>query len=117
MKVYLKYVVLFFILVSCKTNQSVVLDPIKDIPKNITNRFVIPMVNNKETALGMCKLIIKERYAKVDVDKLVLDKAILVANDKVWEIVLRTPNLGFGYIFNIRINKNTGEILNFWVVK
>lgn len=105
------------ILLGCKSKPIEPYNPIRDIPKEIKEKYVIPLVGNEETALGIAKLIIKERYKDVNIDSLTLEKIELVSEEKVWEIVLKTPNAGFGLIFNIRINKNTGEILNYWVVK
>ena len=94
------------ILLGCKSKPIEPYNPIRDIPKEIKEKYVIPLVGNEETALGIAKLIIKERYKDVNIDSLTLEKIELVSEEKVWEIVLKTPNAGFGLIFNIRINKN-----------
>lgn len=117
MKLFFKYFAFIFLVSACKSSQTTAVDPIKDLPNLVNERYVIPLVGNKETALNISKLIIKERYQKVNVETLIVDKAILVANEKVWEIVLKSPVSGFMHVYNIRINRNTGEILNFWVVK
>lgn len=114
---YLKIIFLLLILTGCKAQQKSSHDPVKDLPKEITERFAIPRVQTKETAIAICKLIIKENNTKVNVEELVVDKAILIADDKVWEIVLKSPVSGFMHQYHIRINKNTCEILNFWVSK
>lgn len=117
MKLFFKSCVFILLISGCKSTQTTPINPIKDLPKEINERYVIPLVGNKETALSISKLIIKERYQKVNVEALIVDKAILVADEKVWEIVLKSPVSGFMHVYNIRINKNTGEVLNFWVAK
>lgn len=108
---------LLIILLGCKSKPIIPYNPIRDIPSEITERYVIPLVGDKDTALAISKLIIKESYKNVAIESLIIEKIALVANGKVWEIALKTPNAGFGLFFTIRINKNTGEILNYWVVK
>jgi hypothetical protein len=115
----IKIIILFMIvsLLGCKSKQIETHDLVKDIPKEIKERYIPDLIQNKESAIAIAKIIIKEHYKDLDVDTLVLSKIMLVANDKVWEIVLTTPKAGFGNVFNIRVNKNTGEILNYWVYK
>ena len=117
MKIFFKYCVLFLLMSACKSTKTTSLDPVKDLPREISERYVIPLVGNKDTALNISKLIIKERYQRVNVEELIVDKVILVSNEKVWEIVLKSPASGFTHVYHIRINKNNGEILNFWTVK
>ena len=119
MKRFCKIIFLLFFIVSCKTQERVLSynDPVKDLPKEINERFVIPRIKSKETAVEICRLIIKDHNERINVKELIVEKATLISNDRVWEIVLKTPNSGLCCIYNIRINKNTGEILNFWVVK
>lgn len=117
MKSFFKFCIFILLISSCKSTQRNPSDPIKDLPKEIKERYIIPLVGNKDTALSISKLIIKERYQKVNVNALIVDKAVLIADEKVWEIVLKNPVPGFMPVYNIRINKNTGEILNFWVAK
>ncbi len=117
MKLFFKYCAFILLVSACKSSQITPVDPIKDLPKVINERYVIPLVGNKDTALNISKLIIKERYQKVNIEALIVDKAILIADERVWEIVLKSPVSGFMNVYNIRINKNTGEVLNFWVAK
>ena len=90
------------------------IDPIKDLPKEISTKYGTDIIPDKETALMYADIILKKRYINVDFDVLKPYEISLIAEDKVWEIkVLRKPN----YYYHLRLNKNNGEVLNIWVDK
>lgn len=90
-------------------------DPIRDIPKKINYKYVNPIIPDKETALLYADVIFKKRYKNVDFDSLKPYDIKLVAEDWIWEVKVTQETFQGKYTyFYLRINKNTGEIVNSW---
>lgn len=88
---------------------------INDLPKEINCRYVIPIIPNKETALQMVDVIVKNRYVNVDFDKLKPYEIKLIANHKVWEVKITQEVFLRKYTYYyIRLNRNTGEVIDIW---
>lgn len=93
-------------------------DRIKDLPKKINVVYVINIISDENTAIEYAKIILKKRYPNVSFEKLEPFEITSIAEGKVWEVKIPTdPQLRGIAHYHIRINKNTGEILNFWVDK
>lgn len=93
-------------------------DPIRDLPEEISFKYGTDIIPDKETALEYADIILKKRYINTKIDELKPYEITLIEEDKVWEIKLPTDTRlrGIAY-FHIKINKNTGEVLNIWVDK
>lgn len=101
-----------------KRNNDPNYDPIKDLPEIINSKYVIPMIPNEETALQYAEIILKKRYKGMDFEEVKPFEVHLIADEKVWDIQAPVNKRlrGIAY-FHLRINKNTGEVLNSWVDK
>lgn len=101
-----------------KGNSNSYFDPIKDLPEIINSKYVIPMIPDEETALQYAEIIFKKRYKGMDFEEVKPFEVYLIAEEKVWDIKAPVDKRlkGIAY-FHLRINKNTGEILNSWVDK
>lgn len=94
------------------------INPIRDLPKEITIKYSIDIIPDKETALEYADLILKNRYINTKIDDLKPYEIELNKEGTVWKIKLPTDNrLRRKAYFHLNINKNTGEILNIWVDK
>lgn len=94
------------------------IDPIKDLPREISTKYGTDIIPDEETALEYADVILKKRYINTQIDKLKPYEIELIAEGKVWEIKLPTdPRLREVAYFHLRINKNNGEVLNIWVDK
>lgn len=51
-----------------KKEESDNIDPIKDLPKEISNKYGTDIIPDKETALMYADIILKKRYINVDFD-------------------------------------------------
>jgi hypothetical protein len=113
------FIYLFFVsLISCKSLGQKSNNPITDLPKEIDTRYGIDIVPNEKTALKIAEIILEERFVNVNFNDLKPFQINLIADEKVWEIIV-VEKVFKGKIttYNLRINKNTGEILNLWVIR
>lgn len=114
---------IFFIISLCLVTQLVTSqekknnnkrDRMKDLPKNINITYGTDIIPDEETALKYTYLIFKSRYINVSFEDMKPYIINLTANGKVWEVKALIRNYKNKY-YIIRINKNTGEILNIWL--
>jgi len=96
------------------TNERI--DTVKELPKVIAVRYGNDLVPDENTAVQIADVILKRRTASVNFDKLKPYLVKSIADDKVWEIkITQEVFVGKFSYWYVRINKNTGEILNIWV--
>src|SRR5690606_10831481 len=89
-------------------------DRIKDLPKKIDVVYGTDIIPDKETALQYADLIFKTRYPNTPFDNLKPYTINLIADERVWEVKVPIGNNNNKY-YILRINKNTGEIINIWL--
>ena len=93
-------------------------DPIKELPSKLFQRYSTDIIPDIETANAYVEIIIKKRYVNSQIEELKPFETILIANDRVWYVKIRKHlNPKSQYFYHVKINKNTGEILNIWVDK
>ncbi len=111
-------IIWLFSMVGCSSvAQSI--NPIRDTPLPIKERYGIDLISSKELAVKIAELIWKEKYND-DIDSYKPFKVKLVNDGKVWEVigVNKAKNRSIlKRVYHMKINRNTGEILNNWVVK
>ena len=91
---------------------------VDDLPKEIIVRYGIDMVPNEKSAIEISKIIFKERFVNLKYKYFKPFMVCLIADGKVWDLVLSPKKEEMHpIIYHIRINKNTGEIINFWIEK
>jgi len=89
-------------------------DRIRDLPKKINIVYGTDIIPDKETALQYADLIFKTRYPNTPFDNLKPYTINLIGDEKVWEVKVPIGNYDNKY-YILRINKNTGEIINIWL--
>lgn len=94
-------------------------NPIKDTPKELTHKYGTDLVPSKNVASEIASIIWKERYLNDDIDAYKPFNVSSIEDDKVWEVIAKSPNKNtvLKRVYHMKINKNTGEILNNWVEK
>lgn len=117
-----KYIICLIggLLTSCSsTAQKKGYNPIKDLPKEIVVKFGIDIIPNEDLALKVAESILREHNRNVEFNDLKPFTINLIADGKVWDISISDkPNTEYRVIrrtYHLRINKNTGEVLNYWV--
>lgn len=91
-------------------------DPIREVPKKILYKYATPLIPDEETAIEYADIVLKKRYKNIDFNQLKPYEIKLIADDWIWEIkVTQQVFYWKKSYFYLRINKNTGEIVNFWV--
>ena len=89
----------------------------QQLPNKIERRYGNDLIKDKKMATDYALLIFKSVYKNVDFDNLESIEIREIAENKVWDIKavrLALPNSNKYFYYNIRINKNTGEVLNIW---
>ena len=118
MKKQIGQILLAFILInilnSCKTKNVDPMQHITNIDKPIKIRFGNNIIKDEEMALFMAEYIFSNRYKNIDFKKFKPFVIQSIEGNKVWEIIASKKLYGKKPTFTIRINKNTGEILNLW---
>ena len=84
---------------------------IDELPCTIVERYGTDVIPDEETLITYIDILINKRYS-VDAEELKPYQISLIANEKVWKIVIKL-NCRFCKLY-ININKNTGEVLNFY---
>lgn len=87
----------------------------EQLPCKITYRYSIDIIPDKETAVKYADILISNREL-LNTDKAKPYQVNLIDDNKIWQIVVRSYNCISCKIY-ININKNTGEILNFYKVE
>ena len=89
---------------------------IDDLPKVIIERFGIDIVPNEKTAIKLTKIIFKERFVNIrNFNNFKPFEVKLICEGKVWEVKIENKiEKPYKFAYFIRINKNTGEVLNLW---
>jgi hypothetical protein len=108
----IKFIVLLFLIVGCGSN-NIHQDAVRDIPKKIKVVYLKNLIDSKETAIKLGELIIRDYYSLKEINLKVLS-ANLVSDEKVWDILFSNAEAGFTHRYIIRLNRNTGEVLNIW---
>jgi len=107
-----------FLLLSCSTLKQTNYNPITDLPKEINVRYGTDVISKEESALKIAEILFIEDSPNTNFDVYKPFKIQLIADGKVWDIEASTQEKNFKGIrktYHIRINKNTAEVLNFWV--
>ena len=81
------------------------------LPCTIIERYGTDVIPDEETLIKYIDILIKKRYS-VDAEELKSYQISLIANEKVWKTVIKL-DCRFCKAY-ININKNTGEVLNFY---
>lgn len=113
-------ILLYFILVGCNVQNKTTYDPIKDIPKEITNRYGQDMILSEDMALSIAEIIFKAHDKYNSFDDYKPFSINLVSDGRVWEIIAKPVSGNLHSVrkkYYLRLNKNTGEVLNFWTDK
>ena len=84
---------------------------IDELPCTIIERYATDVIPDEETLIKYIDILINKRYS-VDAEELKPYQISLIANEKVWKTVIKL-NCRFCKAY-ININKNTGEVLNFY---
>lgn len=83
-----------------------------ELPAHINQRYGSDIIDNQEMALKFARLVFENKYKYVNFDSLCTFKIESISEDRVWEIVASNPKIYYSRQYTMRINKNTGEILN-----
>lgn len=106
----------FFLIFNGCVSKKEVVDPIKELPNSIQNNFGTDILPNKEVAIKVCEIILLERYKNVDFNNYKPFIIESISEDRVWYIrAVQKDNPQRKHVYNIKINKNTGEVYNIWV--
>jgi hypothetical protein len=84
---------------------------IDELPCTIIERYGTDVIPDEETLIKYIDILINKRYS-VDAEELKPYQISLIANEKVWKTEIKL-NCRFCKVY-ININKNTGEVLNFY---
>lgn len=96
--------------------QDTISDPIKDLPKEIQFHYGTDIIPDESTAMELAEVILKNRYRSTNFKKLKPFEINLIADNKVWDVKIVQNTFRFKTTeYHIRLNKNTGEVLNIWV--
>lgn len=85
---------------------------IDQLPCKFTDRYGMDIIPDEETATTYTDIIISKREL-LNSDKVKPYQISLIANDKVWHIIVKSYKCRDCKIY-INISKNTGEILNYY---
>lgn len=85
---------------------------IDQLPCKITYRYGTDIIPDEAAAIKYIDLLISKRYF-LDSEKSKPYQISLIADNKVWHVVVKSYNCRYCKIY-ININKNTGEVLNFY---
>ncbi|MCU7613902.1 hypothetical protein N0B16_05580 [Chryseobacterium sp. GMJ5] len=113
-----KILIILFFLPLCLLAQQVKKEKCKDknrsinqLPCKITERYGIDMMPDEKAIIKYVDLLIKKDL--LDPEKVKPYQISLIADNKVWHIVLKSYNCRNCNIY-INVNKNTGEVLNYY---
>lgn len=84
---------------------------IDELPCTIIERYGTDVIPDEETLIKYIDILINKRYS-IHAEELKPYQISLIANEKVWKAVIKL-NCRFCKLY-ISINKNTGEVLNFY---
>ena len=85
---------------------------IDQLPCTIAYRYSMDVIADEDTAIKYADILINKRYL-LDPERAKPYQISLIADSKVWHIVAKSYNCRYCKIY-INVNKNTGEILNFY---
>lgn len=85
---------------------------IYELPCKFVDRYGTDVIPDEETAIKYTDLLIEKRQL-LDPEKAKPYQISSIANNNVWHIVVKSYNCRYCKIY-ININKNTGEVLNFY---
>lgn len=107
-----------FSLIGCSALKQTNYNPITDLPKEFGVRYGTDVISKKESALKIAEILFSEDSPNTNFEVYKPFKIKLIADGKVWDIEATTQEENFEGIrktYHIRFNKNTAEVLNFWV--
>ncbi|MCW1962894.1 hypothetical protein [Chryseobacterium viscerum] len=84
---------------------------IDQLPCKITEHYGIDMIPDENATIKYVDILIKKDL--LDPEKVKPYQISLIADNKVWHIIVKSYNCRNCKIY-ININKNTGEVLNFY---
>ncbi|WP_123911987.1 hypothetical protein [Chryseobacterium shigense] len=85
---------------------------IDQLPCKLVNHYGTDIIPDEETVIKYVDVLIRKR-ALLDPEKSKPYQISLIADNKVWRIVIKSYNCRYCKIY-ININKNTGEVLNYY---
>lgn len=85
---------------------------IDQLPCKIIHRYGTDVIPDEETLIKYVDLLVNKR-SLLDPEKIKPYQVSLLADNKIWHIVVKSYNCLYCKIY-ININKNTGEILNYY---
>ncbi|MCJ7936194.1 MAG: hypothetical protein MUW56_21820 [Chryseobacterium sp.] len=85
---------------------------IEQPPCKFVDRYGTDIIPDEETVIKYVDILIRKREL-LDPEKSKPYKISLIADNKVWHIIIKSYNCRYCKIY-ININKNTGEVLNFY---
>jgi len=83
---------------------------IDELPCTIVERYGIDLIPDESTLIKYIDILINKRYS-IDLEESKPYQISLI-NEKIWQVVMKL-NCRFCKLY-ININKNTGEVLNFY---
>lgn len=84
---------------------------IDQLPCKLINRYGTDIIPNEETVIKYTDVLIKRELS--DPEKSKPYQISLIADNKVWHVIVKSYNCRYCKIY-ININKNTGEVLNYY---
>ena len=84
---------------------------IDELPCTIVERYGIDLIPDESTLIKYIDILINKRYS-IDLEESKPYQISLISNEKIWRVVMKL-NCRFCKLY-ININKNTGEVLNFY---
>ena len=84
---------------------------IDELPCTIVERYGIDVIPDESTLMKYIDILINKRYS-IDLEESKPHQISLISNEKIWRVVMKL-NCRFCKLY-ININKNTGEVLNFY---
>ena len=85
---------------------------VDQLPCKLIDRYGLDVIPDEETAIKYTDLLIEKREL-LNPDKAKPYEISSIAGNKVWHIVVKSYKCRYCKIY-ININKNTGEVLNFY---
>lgn len=85
---------------------------IEQLPCKFIDRYVTDIIPDEETVIKYVDILIRKKEL-LSPEESKPYQISLIADNKVWHIVVKSYNCRYCKIY-ININKNTGEVLNFY---
>ncbi|WP_431343313.1 hypothetical protein [Chryseobacterium sp. JK1] len=108
-------IILYFLPLSLMAQEGKCKDKnrrIDQLPCKLANHYGTDIIPDEEIAIKYVDILIRKREL-LDPEKSKPYQVSLIADNKVWQIVVKSYNCRYCKIY-ININKNTGEVLNYY---